>query len=39
MRWMFPAVSGESHGSLNEGLGEAGDFAMAEVDKFLATMP
>jgi len=30
------AVPGESHGSLNKGLGEAGDFATAEVDQFLA---
>lgn len=30
------AVPGESHGSLNKGLGEAGDFATAEVDRFLA---
>ena len=33
------AMLGESHGSLNKGLGEADDFATAEVDKFLATMP
>ena len=31
-------VPGESHGSLNKGLGEAGDFATGEVDKFLAAM-
>ena len=30
------AVPGESHGSLNKGLGEAGNFATAEVDRFLA---
>ena len=30
------AVPGESHSSLNKGLGEAGDFATEEVDKFLA---
>ena len=30
------AVPGESHSSLNKGLGEAGDFATGEVDKFLA---
>jgi acetyl esterase/lipase len=29
-------VPGESHGSLNRGLGEPGDFATAEVDRFLA---
>ena len=29
-------VPGESHSSLNKGLGEAGDFATGEVDKFLA---
>ena len=33
------AVPGESHGSLNKGLGETGDFATAEVDKFLAATP
>lgn len=32
------AVPGESHSSLNKGLGEAGDFATAEVDKFLAAL-
>jgi len=32
------AVPGESHGSLNKGLGEAGDFATGEVDKFLAAL-
>jgi acetyl esterase/lipase len=31
-------VPGESHGSLNRGLGEAGDFATAEVDRFLAAL-
>ena len=31
-------VPGESHGSLNKGLGEAGDFATGEVDKFLAAV-
>ncbi|HET7709771.1 MAG TPA: alpha/beta hydrolase [Sphingomicrobium sp.] len=31
-------VPGESHGSLNKGLGEQGDFATAEVDRFLATL-
>ena len=30
------AVADESHSSLNKGLGEAGDFATGEVDKFLA---
>ena len=30
------AVPGESHSSLNKGLGEEGDFATGEVDKFLA---
>jgi len=30
------AVPGESHSSLNKGLGEPGDFATGEVDKFLA---
>lgn len=29
-------VPGESHGSLNKGLGEEGDFATAEVDRFLS---
>ena len=32
------AVPGESHGSLNMGLGEAGDFATGEVDRFLAAL-
>lgn len=32
------AVPGESHGSLNRGLGEQGDFATAEVDRFLAAV-
>ena len=30
------AVPGESHSSLNKGLGETGDFATGEVDRFLA---
>ena len=30
------AVPGESHASLNKGLGEDGDFATGQVDKFLA---
>lgn len=30
------AVPGESHGSLNKGLGEAGDFATEQVERFLA---
>lgn len=30
-------VRGESHGSLNKGLGEKGDFATAEVERFLAS--
>jgi len=30
------AVPNESHGSLNNGLGEAGDFATEQVDRFLA---
>ena len=29
------AVPGESHGSLNKGLGEAGDFATQRIDRFL----
>jgi acetyl esterase/lipase len=29
------AVPGESHGSLNKGLGEAGDFATEQVGRFL----
>lgn len=29
-------VPGESHGSLNKGLGEAGDFATEQVERFLA---
>lgn len=32
------AVPGASHRSLNGGLGEDGDFATAEVDKFLAAI-
>ena len=32
------AVPGESHSSLNKGLGEEGDFATGEVDKFLAAL-
>ena len=32
------AVPGESHSSLNKGLGEAGDFATAEVDRFLKAL-
>ena len=32
------AVPGESHSSLNKGLGEAGDFATGEVDRFLAAL-
>ena len=31
-------VPGESHGSLNKGLGEKGDFATGEVDRFLASL-
>ena len=31
-------IPGESHASLNQGLGETGDFATDEVDKFLATI-
>ncbi|GAA4724636.1 alpha/beta hydrolase [Sphingomonas lutea] len=31
-------VPNESHGSLNRGLGEAGDFATARVDAFLAAL-
>jgi len=30
------AVPGESHGSLNKGLGDSGDFATEEVERFLA---
>ena len=30
------AVPSESHGSLNKGLGEAGDFATRQVEQFLA---
>ena len=30
------AVPGESHGSLNKGLGEAGDFATEQLEGFLA---
>jgi len=30
------AVPDESHGSLNKGLGEAGDFATVKVEKFMA---
>ena len=32
------AVPGESHGSLNIGLGQAGDFATEQVTRFLASM-
>jgi len=32
------AVRGESHGSLNQGFGEAGDFATAKVDAFLTAL-
>jgi len=32
------AVPGESHGSLNQGLGEVGDFATARIDAFLAAL-
>ena len=31
-------VPGESHGSLNKGLGEDGDFATASIDAFLAAL-
>ena len=31
-------VPGESHGSLNTGLGEKGDFATGEVERFLASI-
>jgi arylformamidase len=30
------AVPGESHGSLNKGLGEPGDFATEQVERFMA---
>ena len=33
------AIPGESHGSLNRGLGEAGDFATGQVGQFLADLP
>lgn len=32
------AVPGESHSSLNKGLGEPGDFATGKVDQFLAAL-
>ncbi len=32
------AIPGESHGSLNKGLGEAGDFATKQVEGFLAAV-
>jgi acetyl esterase/lipase len=32
---MVVAVPGESHGSLNKGLGEDGDFATREIDRFI----
>ena len=35
-RALVVPVANESHGSLNKGLGEAGDFATGEVDRFLA---
>ena len=31
-------VPGESHSTLNKGLGESGDFATGEVDRFLAAL-
>ena len=31
-------VPGENHGSLNRGLGEAGDFATGEIDRFLTAI-
>jgi acetyl esterase/lipase len=31
-------VPGESHGSLNKGFGEEGDFATKEVERFLASL-
>ena len=31
-------VPGESHRTLNRGLGEAGDFATGEIDRFLASL-
>jgi hypothetical protein len=31
-------VPGESHGSLNKGFGEQGDFATKEVERFLASL-
>ncbi|WP_245600228.1 alpha/beta hydrolase [Sphingomonas jaspsi] len=31
-------VPGESHGSLNKGLGEEGDFATGEVERFLVSL-
>jgi len=33
------AVPGESHGSLNKGLGQADDFATEKVNGFLAAVP
>jgi acetyl esterase/lipase len=33
------AVPDESHGSLNKGLGEAGDFATEQVERFLVGLP
>ena len=32
------AVPGETHGSLNKGLGEKDDFASREVERFLETV-
>jgi acetyl esterase/lipase len=32
------AVPGESHGSLNKGLGEGGDFATGQIETFLARL-
>lgn len=32
------AVPGESHGSLNKGLGETGDYATEQIDRFLAEL-
>jgi hypothetical protein len=31
-------VPGESHMTLNRGLGEAGDFATGQIDRFLAAL-
>ena len=33
------AIPGESHSSLNKGLGTSGDFATQEIERFMASLP